>query len=1315
MSFDIVQFSYMGSTPNSRIPLNAAPETWRTVIDVMDIKYQAQLGRPRVVDITIANPDNSEYNRYSQYQRVRIFSQSGYVPLFLGRIEKLEPVFEKGLLHIICRDYLGDLADRKNILRNVSGNKRSDIVKTIVDGESIGNTRQGGVYRPTNSAKYQQSVQTDLHIEDSIYIGETSRRYGTGSGGYESILESIQQLSREDAWQDIHILYDDGTNTTLLTADIHNGFGVPKPEQVGSTDHKILIGSSRRFEVLRFGVGEPDDGVSDVISANVDIGYSYASTFSSSRGDANEVSSMVSILNGDGTLYSVNGSRNWSALDLKDLEDLVSGSTIKSRPDEGLSPTQISDLLNNLYWIEITVDESFTTERDENASPPVLGLSFGRIYSIDVETGNQVISYGWDYRVEDQEILSMGSNQRSLESYYNYIGVEFLTPSGDDPDNIRVRTSPNDISISRVYNWEGNGNFPRGPEVATQNKYILDVSGTGRAALFSNIQANVTYPMTSPIASLKYFERGSEPWDFVTPRMGSGVPLLKQIGVKAYQSVLGSAHRNNFAKFVWRNSSTDRNTYSIIAYSLGENNFDIVTRVTVVGRNGSVSATATDGDAEDRLGIIKEKTFANNWDLQTVYDCNTRAQSLLSQYASYRSPEGDIGNEGFRHAQISVSQYPLYTNNLGQRKAVREGDVVLLTIRDKTNNLSNAPFLVYSIVYDSQSSLTKIRLSRDYTYNDNEASSKSDNRKADWANAVASERSASQIIWHTNVGDVSAKGRLRYNEHEDDPLQDTIDIDRYVSRGDSDVINDNEWETNMRIMQNAGGAILFRGGRNFVGDEQAADNIVRTALGRFDDLAGGDDRAGALYYNASNTALRASASIQDLLAYERDSDGDLVLRDGDGKISSSGNINQVRALQRVFVGEWGRVHSERAPLISTSGQSTSTNAVAYRSLVDGSSDLVPNGVTVASASAEVLANEDKSYGIILFETPYIGQGSDNNIPPHIIMTVDSSRSLTNTHYSVVIESWIQGEETLDNEIFGTLDGTTYFYGVIVRFVTALLAETHIHRIPISAGGGTDNVQMYADSEGLHGLTSSSSNDVFIQTGETQQINIEENRQITAVDDNVNINATYLVLPPTRNYLFQPIVTGTDRSNERIMRVRQRLPTNEAGYVQYTLNRGSGGAPEFESEFNIRFMDIGYYDDSGTDNYGVYSGIVTTINGEANAHQITGVRLEIKDGRVSPPAALDDIKIYITFASSAARTAFNTFLGTNDNISSISIKASDGSDLAVAPSFSGITLNTDSGSGDTHTWTRTRADFSDAFLLWFYNNAGLPVSLQFSFT
>ena len=239
MGLDIVQVS------NSKTI--DANEEWTTLSNVMDVQYKARLGEPRKLVINYVPTNERNINYFSAYQRIRVLERNSYTPFFLGRIEKLNPKFSKGIIEIICGDYMSDLSKRTNSIQSINKTRRSDIIKDIInEGIYVSKTEDTmGALVPIN---YTRSVQT-FQVEDSPFLGRVIRAYGNDTNGFESILDSIRKLGMEESWQDLQaVMLRDG-NYEFVTPLIWSGGGVLKKPENGDT---LYLGSKKKFSELYF-------------------------------------------------------------------------------------------------------------------------------------------------------------------------------------------------------------------------------------------------------------------------------------------------------------------------------------------------------------------------------------------------------------------------------------------------------------------------------------------------------------------------------------------------------------------------------------------------------------------------------------------------------------------------------------------------------------------------------------------------------------------------------------------------------------------------------------------------------------------------------------------------------------------------------------------------------------------------------------------------------------------------------------------------------------------------------------------------------
>ena len=615
MAFDIVEIS----TSTTIDPT----ETWRRVTDVTDIGYTARLGQPRQLTVTVSNPNNRNRGKYKAYQRVRVLELGSYTPFFLGRIARLKPNFADGILEIICFDYMADLAGKKNTLSLAEGGRRSDIVKAVVNGNGKDPHDGTGVFRPINGEPYQQSVQT-FHVENSPYLVSLARKYGDNTTGFESLADSVRNLGTEDAWQDLQVVYGNANDAgdiityTLATSLIAGGDGLTLPKPEGQD--KLYIGSKSLFKQLRFSVsGVTYTGTLDDPLISLDLSTTVEQSISSG---------FSSIGSEDSHLKELLVTRTTPIWTVPTDVDTWAARSLPLLPmTTELEFTNGSEYINldlsafeDLYWVSVEIALVYSAG----------GLSqdyrFGTIDSIVIEEAEDedIIANGWDFRIEGQECLyadaGTSGNTVTIKHPFPFSGIEVFNRSGSKPTTELTASFPNTTTTTSPSSQVGSN--PRywnvGDWEPSSGSYTVTISNGDIAA---GIRDGTMKILSAPAASLAYFEKGTSPHKTLGVKLGIATETREENGV-TIQDADGSnidflIDDDHLATLAWKNRDvpSDRR-FNIRTYSLGENNSDLVTRVTVFGQNG-VSATEINSELEDALGIVKEQTFSESWELHT--------------------------------------------------------------------------------------------------------------------------------------------------------------------------------------------------------------------------------------------------------------------------------------------------------------------------------------------------------------------------------------------------------------------------------------------------------------------------------------------------------------------------------------------------------------------------------------------------------------------------------------------------------------------------------------------------------------------------
>ena len=452
---------------------------------------------------------------------------------------------------------------------------------------------------------------------------------------------------------------------------------------------------------------------------------------------------------------------------------------------------------------------------------------------------------------------------------------------------------------------------------------------------------------------------------------------------------------------------------------------------------------------------------------------------------------------------MNLARFPSYVDSRDVRRFVREGDVVLLNISGQDILFADnfpAPYIVHEISYGESEGKTTLLLSRDNLFsaiNDSLVGTISDRLNsldhranvAGFAGSTPSERSASQIIWHETVGEFRPEGRMKFYQ-EKVPLLDVdgdeetdndgnvimvdgqsfVDYDDFIGEPSRDITPSDNWQTNLRIKQDGGGAVLFRGLPDGATVQEALNDFVPRGNK-------GGDAVGGLLHNSTTGFINASVpeSVQD---------GDLP--------------NPKRRLQNLLAGEWG-VESPDAGSLTIPSKPTSTdsasNLPSYITLPSsGDVYIEPN----LDATNEIIINRDTDRGVSLFDNVYFGGESvstnpTNINPPMILFTPDAS-STEGQVFLPHVEEWIRIVQEEDDE--GTITSSYYYIGCIIRFATVVLARSinsgRDNSGNITPQGGLYNVQATSDGQLVipQAITDGSSttiHGVYQQFGDTTNI------------------------------------------------------------------------------------------------------------------------------------------------------------------------------------------------------------------------------------
>ena len=367
-------------------------EAWTTVVDTIDVKLHSRLGQARSVVVTLSNNNNERTYSYELYTRVRCFARRMNVPIFLGRIVKINPAVQKGMVDLLCVDYLHDLSFRSTSATEYSGARRSDIVKDILSG---GDAPRRGVH---SSGTYKQSIRHDLHIEDSAYVARIQRFYGNDDGemdteigdGYEPMLHSIEKLGMEDPWQDLQVIRQDATMDgeqseqqyeLYTSAALFGDRIIPAP--VGTT-RAIYVGSNKPFNNIHFIPVNDGDEYDLIFEYRTGGSWQSFVPNATSLIDDTDITGTISLSTTPSILEL---GRSWVSSDADNFSFLPDSIVVS--PSSAEVPAKTDPIFMNKYWIRITSDLTSATLGNRGIS----SLTLANI-------GNNSESK-WDYRAED--------------------------------------------------------------------------------------------------------------------------------------------------------------------------------------------------------------------------------------------------------------------------------------------------------------------------------------------------------------------------------------------------------------------------------------------------------------------------------------------------------------------------------------------------------------------------------------------------------------------------------------------------------------------------------------------------------------------------------------------------------------------------------------------------------------------------------------------------------------------------------------------------------------------------------------------------
>ena len=475
-------------------------------------------------------------------------------------------------------------------------------------------------------------------------------------------------------------------------------------------------------------------------------------------------------------------------------------------------------------------------------------------FILAINEPNPIITFDELTSPEDIEIatynpttpVQTGGQYLYVASAYPFAGIDFELLS---PESASVPTTYQYLDASdnwQYFNIESNFGFNKLEGTILWEPVTIGTSGTSWArnepssgdglyywvCIERNINTNkISSLRTASVASFKYFERGTEPWDWV--EQGSiSTDRPKILGNKTADT-WNDSDGDIIEEYAplhlqWRGSLSNT-TIPITSYDIGDNDLEVVTRVIVHGRNG-VKGSAKDAEREDELGIIKEKIITNAWELSTPAECNQHAELILSQYKPQEL-------SGYQHGTITIHAYPSYKAPNRRPVAIREGDMIRVSIEDGTftgeDELINEPFLVLGIDFQENDSKFVLQVSR-VLLPTPDINSRGENmlnslakkeRSTAWNTNVPSESSATDNIFHMKQGIYNPTFRMTLDE------EGRVRYDTFTGNDKNPSIKDN-WHAHIAQDRNAlivGGEVCF--------DEEDSDGetALSRALGAFDD------------------------------------------------------------------------------------------------------------------------------------------------------------------------------------------------------------------------------------------------------------------------------------------------------------------------------------------------------------------------------------------------------------------------------------------------------------------------------------------------
>ena len=201
--------------------------TWQNATKPIEAKFKDNLGLPQVLAIKLSNPNNIVERQFADYQQVRLFEGNTGRVIFNGKIESRIPKYDdtyQQVLELTCRDNLNELLKRQINIDYVGDDKRSTIIKNIIND-----------YTFTNNIDCP-----DGKFNESEFTEPTNQINANYEGAGKNALRAISELSLKDkhisAVTDVTITAGGNGYTTTPTVTFSGGGGT------GATGTAIISG-----------------------------------------------------------------------------------------------------------------------------------------------------------------------------------------------------------------------------------------------------------------------------------------------------------------------------------------------------------------------------------------------------------------------------------------------------------------------------------------------------------------------------------------------------------------------------------------------------------------------------------------------------------------------------------------------------------------------------------------------------------------------------------------------------------------------------------------------------------------------------------------------------------------------------------------------------------------------------------------------------------------------------------------------------------------------------------------------------------------